>query len=110
MRPPAFTHLTDQRLHSLIGRYAAEAVDAKQISRRLRALLEARLKELIRAHATSAGCTQARAERLALVDPRYLNYVNELVLLSGQAARARIQYETHLMLHQARRSLARFWR
>ncbi len=95
--------MLDERLHRLIRTYAGSAQEARQVARRLGDLLPLRLRDIRREKAGSA-------ERHALVDPRYVAILEELNDVSGQALAARIQYETHTMLFQARQSLRRFHR
>jgi hypothetical protein len=84
------------------GRLAAEAT---QVSKRLKSLLPSRLKqikmELQRYHRGE------KSTRLALMDSRLTNYIDELVNTSATAREARIQHETHRMLYEARVSLRR---
>ena len=93
------------------------SLESRQVAKRLGALLPARFQDLRRDHARAAkhrrnadGAASAAAERLALTDPRYLKYVEELTQVSGQAAEARVQYETHVMLFKARQTLGGFRR
>src|SRR5262245_38148310 len=95
-----------ERLSSLIQRFARGAQEARQVARRLADVLPSRFKDLKRDHAMRHK--PAIAERLALTDQRYLEFVNELTTLHAQAREARIQYETHMMLLEARRSLRAF--
>ncbi len=98
--------IVNERLTRLISRFAAAALETRQVAKRLNGLLPSRFGELKREHARrtrSAGV----AERLALTDPRYVAYLEELSSIAGGAAEARVQYETHSMLYQARQSLRR---
>ena len=97
----------DEELLQRIHAFAADAQAARQLVTRLRRLLPDRLRELtreLRLVAKAAGEGAAHAERLALTDPRYDTFVAELMEMTGRAAAARVEYETHVMLHQARRS------
>ena len=93
--------ILNERLTRLISQFAAAAMESRQVARRLSGLLPSRFLELKREHARGG----AGAERLALTDARYLAYVDELVTLTDRAVRARIEYETHAMLYQARQTL-----
>lgn len=92
-----------QRLIEATLRFGKHSRETNQITRRLSAILPDRLQtlklEYQREHAAS------RAERLALCDDRYVGYIDELVTINAEARFARIQYETHMMLFEARRSL-----
>jgi hypothetical protein len=92
------------RLISLIRGYGAKAAEHRQVARRLRALLPERFKAINSQHRrrlTSA----ADAERAALIDSDWINHVEEVVAITHAATHARIEYETHLMMFEARRSL-----
>lgn len=93
--------ILNERLVALIQSFAQGSMEARQVAKRLYALLPARFADLKRKH----GGGSARAERLALTDPRYLQSVDEYVAIQGEALRSRIQYETHAMLFKARQSL-----
>ena len=83
------------RLMIVLRDYSREAIENRQVSRRLKDLLPRRLKEIHNRH-RSADRTAGAAERLALT--------------SKSAHEARIQYETHMMLFEARRTLRHFVR
>ena len=88
------------------GRHQA---DARQVVRRHRELLPVRLGQLVseyRKQRNSAG----KSMRLALKDPRYLAWVEELAELSSEAVRARVRWETGRMLWNARQSLNAYYR
>lgn len=98
--------VVNERLTRLISRFAEAAMETRQVAKRLNGLLPARFSELKREHARqtrSAGV----AERMALTDPRYVSYLEELSSIAFSAAEARVQYETHAMLYKARQSLRR---
>jgi hypothetical protein len=107
--------ILNDRLMRLISRFGQNAMEGRQVARRLDALLPQRLRELksehgctVRARRESSGgreSVQSRAERLALTDPRYLAHLEELAAIQSEAVAARVQYETHVMLFEARRSL-----
>ena len=89
--------------------YSREAIENRQVSRRLKDLLPRRLKEIHNRH-RSADRTAGAAERLALTDSTYLKHIEEVSEVSKSAHEARIQYETHMMLFEARRTLRHFVR
>ena len=91
------------RLSRLIGEYASEAMESRQVARRLADLLPSRLRRIRQDLSSPAKGSQA--ERLALTDERYVEALDELGDVSGRSVLARIQYETHSMLFQARQSL-----
>jgi hypothetical protein len=45
------------------------------------------------------------SQRAAFASTEFINYVDELVQFGASSLEARIQYETHMMLIDARRSL-----
>jgi hypothetical protein len=95
------------RLLVLLRDFSREAIESRQIGRRLRDLLPQRLKRIHARHRALAR-TSGAAERLALIDSDYLEHLEEISLVTQSALEARIQYETHLMLFEARRTLRHF--
>lgn len=93
--------ILNDRLTRLISEFAHQAMESRQVARRLEDLLPSRLAEIRRAHGRRGG----DGERVALTDPRYLEALEELGDISAQAVLARVQYETHSMLFKARQSL-----
>lgn len=90
----------------MIRGFSAQALEARQVARRLGQLFPLRFKELKRDHTGRGnGPKGAAAERLALTDERYASQVDELADIHFQARAARVQYETHVMLYKARQSL-----
>ena len=77
-----------------------------QVARRLRDLLPQTLRLLKHQHRGNGK--SARAERLALADTHYQRAIDEYVNMKGKALEARVQYDTHRMLLQARQSLRRY--
>jgi hypothetical protein len=104
--------MPQDQLTRLITRYSRAAQEARQVAGRLAQLLDVRFTEIKKDHtrgdAGGEACKGADAVRRALVDPRWLETVDELVDLHARACEARVQYETHLMLHEARRSMRAF--
>ena len=83
--------------------HGRESLEAGQVGRRLDSLLPQRLKELTAARRD--GRRAGQAERLALTDEAYRAYVDELVAIRASGRQARVEYETHIMLIEARRTL-----
>lgn len=97
----------NEELVSKIKEFGKVSMEHRQISRRLHDLLPVRLQELkyrFRSRLHSA----AKAERAALTDPGYWKFLNEYIEMNYEARLARVQYETHIMLLQARQSLRAF--
>lgn len=101
--------MAQEKLLRCIQRHAQETMAARQVARRLETLLPRRLKEIERTHRNEVGRPKpmlaSQAQRIALCDPTYLSFVEEFLKLNGDANYGRIQYETHMMLFEARRSL-----
>lgn len=97
--------LHHEDLTHMITRFGRAAMENRQISKRLRALLPERLASLKRSCQESKQVGAGAAERHALASPDYQKLVDELANLSGDAHQARVQYETHLMLVFARQSM-----
>ncbi len=93
-----------EQLNEKIRRFATTAMESRQVASRLRDLLPVRFNDIKRhhyMHRKSVG----KAERFALTDQHFVAHVNELVEMSFDALQARVLYETHVMLVQARQSL-----
>jgi hypothetical protein len=82
------------------GRVARESW---QVSKRLGNLLPDRLRSI--KYSQGPEMTRSKAERVALLDEHYQKSVNEYLEMYRNGVEARVQYETHMMLYQARRSL-----
>ncbi len=95
-------------LSEIIRRHGAKSRDQMQVAERLRELLPDAL--LAAKRALAPELRGAEAERKALSDSSYLARIEEFVSLWGEAWEARIQFETHRMLLQARQSLEAYHR
>lgn len=73
------------------------AIECRQVCQRLRELLHTRLQQLVIEY--RGQYRGARALRKALSDPRYRDYVEQVVEMCSNAHAARIRYETHLMYY-----------
>lgn len=91
-------------LNSKVNLFSRKAVDARQVSTRLRDLMPARFRGICASYRGTSKSV-AQAERRTLADEKYILFLDELVETSSTAVYSRIQYETHLMLVQARQSL-----
>ncbi len=94
-----------QRIH----RFGIAARDYRQVHRRLEQLLPDRLQGVI-SSLRRKGMTPSEAQRNAYVSDEFLSHINELVEVAGTSFESRIQYETHMMLFEARRTLRAFRR
>ena len=101
-------NIHNDALTRMISKFGNSAMEARQVSRRIGSLLPSRLGELKREHCR--GNPAMKAERLALADKRYEDFINQSADVSFEATQARIQYETHAMLYRARQSLRAFAR
>ncbi|MCX6108463.1 MAG: hypothetical protein NTZ90_02530 [Proteobacteria bacterium] len=96
--------IASEHLPRLIARCGADALNRRQIAKRLQALLPTRYLEIKLDH-RRRGLAPAAADRQALIDQRYTDFVQELSDMTFAAHQARIEYETHAMLYKARQSL-----
>ena len=88
-----------------IQKQGREAFEGRQFAKRLKTLLPMRLESIKKE--IQGRLPSGRARYRALVDKRFLGHIEELVEISSNAVEARMQYETHKMLVQARKSLRR---
>lgn len=89
-----------QRIH----RFGASAREYRQVHKRLEQLLPDRLGSII-SQLRRKGLGPSEAARNAYVSEEFLAHVDELVEVSGTSFESRVQYETHMMLFEARRTL-----
>ena len=99
------TRVPPERLSALIQKYGLEALEARQVAKRLGDLLTQRFHDLKREH--SRRLPGSPGERAALTDSRYLEYVDEYCNVAHQSLVSRVQYDTHMMLLKARQSMRR---
>ena len=79
-----------------------QALEGRQLAQRLRKFLPQRLSQI--KLSLRESFPPAKANRHALTDPRYLAYIEEYITIRADALETKIQYETHLMLLQSRKS------
>jgi hypothetical protein len=91
-----------------VRRWGRSAIESKQVARRLRELMPKRLFQIKQKFQKPIAV--ADAWRSAFTDTEYLKFVDEYVKISGDTAESYVQYETHLMLLQARQTLRAFRR
>lgn len=92
-----------------IQRFGANAREYRQVYKRLEQLLPDRLGGII-SKLRSTGLTSSEALRKAYVSEEFVSHINEIVDMAGVSLESRIQYETHMMLFEARRTLRAFHR
>lgn len=100
---------TSESLSARIRHYGHTAMEARQVWRRLDRLLPSRLKilqESLPMYHQRFG--RQRAMLQALCHEQYQSHVEELIDTSQTARRARVEYETHLMMLEAQRTLRLF--
>lgn len=95
--------LHDQLVRS-IQRFANDAREQRQVYKRLSQLLPDRLKQMASGHRVS-GNGSSKAMRAACASDDFTAYIDEVVEIGASSLEARIQFETHMMLIDARRSL-----
>ncbi|MCB9228417.1 MAG: hypothetical protein H6618_02305 [Deltaproteobacteria bacterium] len=103
MKSPFFQESWSERLQHEISAAAQRQADIRQLACRYKELLPDRLKQLTaeyRRQRHPAG----KATRMALKDPRYLKWLDELAELSSEALKTRIRWEHLRMLWDARKS------
>lgn len=99
--------MPQEKLSQETKAFAKNSLQNRQLSERLKALLPERLRMLHRKH-NRLTRKSSKSLRLALCDPEYIKFIEEYVDFSNQALENRINYETHLMLFQARQSIRAF--
>jgi hypothetical protein len=93
-----------EQLVRQIQRFGAEARESRQVYRRLTHLLPDRLRAIANGfRGTGQGPTECA--RLACVSEEFMSHIEEIVEIGASSWEARIQYETHMMLIDARRTL-----
>ncbi len=93
-----------EQLVRQIQKFGADARAYRQVYRRLNDLLPDRLKGVASSLKTG-GRGPAQCTRLAFVSDEFVSHINEIVDMGASCWEARIQYETHMMLIDARRTL-----
>ena len=110
-----FTHLVwwllnlrilHEQLVKRIHQFASDAREHRQVYQRLSQLLPDRLKALTVAR-KSRGVGPSEATREAFASDEFVAHIEDVVRCGAASREARIQYETHMMLVDARRSLRR---
>lgn len=86
-----------------IQEFGMLARDHRQVYKRLEQLLPDRLKALTDSRRRS-GASASSSLREALVSKEYEEMIQEVVEMGHKSFYSRIQYETHMMLLDARRS------
>ena len=120
--------ITQEQLVKKILEFGRQASEHLQISKRLRDLLPDRMKKIGEDVATfsddstnevgdemmsisssssssSASSSISKSRRGILVSNAYREHVEELIEIKARGLEARIQYETHVMLFEGRRTL-----
>ncbi len=87
-----------------IHKFGVDARESWQVYKRLSHLLPDRMRAMTVALKKS-GKTPAQCVRLACVSDELMEHINEIVEIGASSRQARIEYETHMMLIDARRTL-----
>ena len=87
-------------------REAARLNELRQVAKRMYELLPHTLKQLRRQQ--HSGRKVAHAERLALTHSDYQAAIEQYLDVLTQSIQARVAYDTHKMMFQARQSLRRY--
>lgn len=85
-------------LKSKIVSAGKEYYETRQISKRLKELLPKHLKVITLGYRKMHKAS--KAERLALKDPTYVSFLNEIVTMNNLSLESKILWETRLMLLQ----------
>lgn len=102
----AFLPASQAQLASHARENGEVARSARQVWKRLERLLPNRLRSLQTSHELfRRRGSRTRALLYALTDPVYAQHVDELLETSTIARKARIEYETALMMIEAHRTL-----
>ncbi len=95
--------LHDQ-LVKAIQRFGFEAREHRQVYQRLSQVLPDRWRSMVGEH-RARGLGPTDSARAAFASEDFVQCVDEIVQIGASSLEARIQYETHMMLIDARRSL-----
>ena len=87
-----------------IHQFGADAREHRQVYRRLSQLLPDRWKTLVTQH-RARGLGPSDSARAAFVSDEFTGHIDEIVAFGASTLEARIQYETHIMLIDARRTI-----
>jgi hypothetical protein len=93
-----------EQLVRKIQQFGAEAREGRQVYRRLMQLLPDRLK-MVSQGFRQKGLGPAHSARSAFSSDEFVQHIHDVVDVSAASLEARIQFETHMMLVDARRSL-----
>jgi hypothetical protein len=93
-----------EQLVRQIQKFGADARESRQVYKRLTPLLPDRLRS-IAAGLKANGQGPAACARLALVSDELKSHIDDIVEIGASSLESRIQYETHMMLIDARRTL-----
>jgi hypothetical protein len=94
--------LDREHLTHFISERGQELQTGRQVYSRLLRLLPARYAELVRKIRRTQNAGKAR--RLALMDAEYLAYLDELNELGHSNLKAKIEWDTHLLLYRCKSS------
>jgi hypothetical protein len=87
-----------------IQKFGQDSREHRQVYKRLNQLLPDRMKELASRHRVK-GLGASESDRQALVSDEFVAHLQEISHVGALSMAARIQFETHLMLIDARQSL-----
>ena len=78
-------------------------IESQQVNRRLKNLHSQLLNQTKQKLRKSRSPSDV--ERYALNDPEYLEFLDQIIETSHSQTKSRVEFETHLMLYNARQSL-----
>ena len=86
-------------LKSKIAAAGKKYYEARQISKRLEELLPSQLRTITRQYRKKFKA--GKAERLALKDPEYVSFLNQVATMNNLSLESRVLWETRSMLLQS---------
>lgn len=93
-------HLDKEQLAHQISQWGHEVLSKRQIYSRLYRLLPTRYSEIVKRIRRSKNAS--KASRLALLDPEYLAYIDEITDLGYAILKAKVECDTHLFLYKSK--------
>jgi hypothetical protein len=106
-KAPMKKNLVHDVLIQKIQEFGVTARDSRQVLRRLNQLLPDRINSLVKVRSRSGGSV-SECQREVFISREYEEIIDEVIAVGSQGHESRIQYETHMMLFEARRTLRKF--
>ena len=97
-----------QKLPQKISQWTRHAMDSRQVGERMENLLDQHHRKISREHRRHHRA--GKADRLALLDKRHLDYLERLAQVKYQQHESRVLSETGRMMLAARQSIEAYYR